>query len=93
MSDGPPATNSFELSRIHGQGWNAAKKLLASAKGDVDPAEAAPRNPYRAAEERAHWTKGFVAALGSRAIPFTRAGGNIWRPAVAGNIPGGESTT
>ena len=72
---------AFELSRIRGQGWKAAKAMLAAAQGEVDPAEAEARNPHRTAEKRAQWTMGFVEALGSAAPALTKRGGNGWRPA------------
>jgi hypothetical protein len=68
----------FELSRIYGQGWNAAKKLLASGKREVDARQAEARNPHRKTEERSRWTKGFMEALGSRGRSFTTPGVNSW---------------
>jgi len=90
LSDGRARTSAFELSRVHGQGWNAARKLLA-AEGDVDPRDAAACNPYRSAEKRARWTQGFVAALGSRAGVSTAPGRNFWRPPAVKKIAGGSA--
>jgi len=64
MSERSAETAAFELSRIYRDGWNRAKKLLASGKLDVDAPQAAACNPYRGVEERSRWTKGFMEALG-----------------------------
>jgi len=69
-------TNAFLLSRIYRQGWNAARKLLAQGSSDVDDAQAATLNPYRAGEERDYWLKGFLEASQSRTTPF---GAGNWR--------------
>jgi hypothetical protein len=82
--------STFELSRIYGQGWNTAKKLLASGKLDVDAPQARARNPHRGAEERSRWTKGFMEAVERRAGPFTTPGGNTWRASFAKRIHAGE---
>jgi len=87
LSNDPTGTNAFELSRIYGQGWTTARKLLAS-NGDAGPREAAARNPHRTAEKRASWTQGFMAGLRSRAGVTTAPGRNFWRPA-AKKIPAG----
>jgi len=50
--------SAFELSRICGQGWNTAKKLLASGKLGVDAPQAAARDPHCGAVERSHWMHG-----------------------------------
>ena len=63
MNDPSEEKSAFVLSRIYGQGWNAAKKLLASGGGGVGAPQAAAYNPYRVAEERSRWTKGFMEAL------------------------------
>jgi hypothetical protein len=80
-------TNAFEFSRIYGQGWNAAKKLLAAGEGMVDAAAAAAHNPHLRAEERSRWAKGFTEAVASRAGAFTTPGGNSWRPTAARREP------
>jgi len=59
-------TGEFKLSRIYGQGWNAAKKLLGSGAGKIDASDARTRNPYRTVAERARWAKGFEEASHSR---------------------------
>lgn len=92
QKEGPVETNAFQLSRIYSQGWNAARKLLAGGKSDLDATEAAAQNPYRTGEETSRWTKGFMEALESRAGPFAAPGGSSWRPAVRrvpadGNAP------
>jgi hypothetical protein len=49
----------FGLSRIHAEGWNAARKHLS----DPGDAKIATLNPYKAAPERERWTAGFTSAL------------------------------
>ena len=75
-------SSAFQLSRIYSQGWNAARKLLAAGKSDLDGKVAAARNPHPTGEENARWTKGFMEALESRAGSFATPGGSSWRPAV-----------
>lgn len=48
-------TESFRLSRIHAQGWNAAREARL-------PGAAEPNNPYAAEPERSRWQAGFVGA-------------------------------
>ncbi|HEY1708663.1 MAG TPA: hypothetical protein VGG10_10400 [Rhizomicrobium sp.] len=57
-------SNGFELSRIQAEGWNAARKYLASGEPD-DVQKIAALNPYRAPLERARWYTGFNNAMGS----------------------------
>ena len=80
MSDVPAGESAFELSRAYGEGWKAAKKLLASAGSLANPAEAAAsRNPYHTDARRARWTQGFIAAGGTAAPALTKRGGSVWR--------------
>jgi hypothetical protein len=90
LSEVLAGTGAFQLSRIHAEGWNAAKKLLASSAGRIDPAEAAIRNPYHAPEARARWTRGFVEAIGSGATASAKRRGNSWRRAATRPASGGE---
>jgi hypothetical protein len=71
-------TNAFELSRVYGQGWKAARKSLAGGC-DEDAARALTLNPYRGIEERARWAKGFEDGLVGRAGPHN-VGRSGWRP-------------
>jgi hypothetical protein len=89
QKEGPVEANTFQLSRIYSQGWNAARKLLAGGKSDLDATEAASRNPYPTGEESLRWTKGFMEALESRAGSFATPGGSSWRPAVQ-RVPADE---
>lgn len=68
--------NAFQLSRIYSQGWNAARKLLADARSDVDKAQAATLNPHRTVEERERWSRGFEEALRR---PLNTRSRNSWR--------------
>jgi hypothetical protein len=82
QKEGPMGNSAFQLSRIYSQGWNAARKLLAGGKSDLDATEAASRNPYPTGEESSRWTKGFMEALESRAGSFATPGGSSWRPTI-----------
>jgi hypothetical protein len=73
------ASNTFLLSRIYGQGWNAARKLQAAGEPGPDKAGEAALNPYRAVEEREHWSKGFRDALESPARQFNGRRDTPWR--------------
>ena len=72
--------SAFQLSRIYGQGWNAAKQWLADHDRDPNPKQAAKLNPHHALEERARWTKGFEAGLLSRTGGRAMANLQSWRP-------------
>jgi hypothetical protein len=82
--------STFELSRIYSQGWTTAKRLLACRDNAANAEQATALNPYRTAEERAHWAKGFVDGLDSPTKPFTKRGGNPWRAPVPKRIRGSE---
>jgi hypothetical protein len=86
-----PEASAFELSRIFGDGWKTAKKLLASG-ADIDSAAAAVRNPHRTPEKRERWTQGFMEAMQSRAGAYTKPGGNAWRPTPAAATPESDMT-
>lgn len=73
-------SSAFQLSRIYGRGWNAAKQWLADHAGDANPKRAAALNPYEAPEERSRWTNGFEAGLLSRTGGRTMANLRSWRP-------------
>ena len=75
----PDRTGAFELSRIHAEGWQAGKKLLASCADNIDPAEATARNPHGTPETRTRWTQGFLEAIGSGAVAPAGRRGNAWR--------------
>ncbi len=81
---------AFKSSRIYGQGWTMARKLLNCIKGVVNVKQALERNPYHTAEERARWKKGFMDGLGSPTKPFTKRGQNPWRASAARRIRAGE---
>jgi len=79
LSDVSAGTGAFELSRAYGEGWKAAKRLLASVKGDIDASEVAARNPHDTPEKRARWTKGFVEAVGTPTPALTKRNRSAWR--------------
>ena len=79
MSDAPSETSAFELSRAYGEGWKAAKKLLALALGDIDPGEIAARNPHCSPEKRARWMQGFTEGIGAPVPAITKRRGISWR--------------
>ena len=64
--------SAFRLSRIYGQGWNAAKQLLAHQVEGSHPKQSDTLNPYHSAEERTRWSKGFEEGLLSRTGAHTR---------------------
>ena len=64
--------SAFRLSRIYGQGWNAAKQLLANHAESPSPTQSEALNPYRSAEERTRWSKGFEEGLLSRSVAHAR---------------------
>jgi len=49
------AANSFRLSRIHAEGWNAARQTWLPGAGE-------PVNPWPAEPERSRWQQGFASA-------------------------------
>jgi len=74
--------SAFQLSRIYGQGWNAAKQLLADHAEDLDPKRASTLNPYQTVEERTRWSRGFEEGLLSRTGGHAMANLRSWRPEV-----------
>jgi hypothetical protein len=53
--------SAFALSRIHAEGWKAAR--LVTGTPQAVAAEAQRLNPYTSPIERARWHAGFEAAL------------------------------
>lgn len=53
--------DSFRLSRIYAQGWNAARRLPSNAR--TDPKTIAKLNPHKSELARIRWTDGFLQAL------------------------------
>ena len=51
----------FKLSRIHAEGWNAARKYLVSGNPS-DEEKIAALNPHQTETERARWFVGFNSA-------------------------------
>jgi len=51
----PANPTAFRLSRIHAQGWNAARTAWTVDESD-------PINPYPSEPERSRWRAGFVNA-------------------------------
>lgn len=78
---GAAEASAFQLSRIYGQGWNAARKLVADGASDAGEKQAATLNPHRGGEERERWAKGFAEALQGHAGSFNTRSGSSWRPA------------
>ena len=50
----PAKATPFRLSRIHAQGWNAAREAWKT--------DGAPANPYDTEPERSYWQTGFRSA-------------------------------
>jgi hypothetical protein len=57
------AENDFQLSRIQAEGWNAARRIPASALADLNAKAIDALNPYSTDSERTRWTTGFNNAL------------------------------
>lgn len=70
----------YELSRLYGQGWNAAKKLLIEGNLEIDAGDAARLNPHSGAFAAERWSEGFKQALQSQARPLNAPGATRWRP-------------
>ena len=72
--------SAFELSRIYGQGWNAAKQLLVEGPRHLHRKQATALNPYHSVAERTRWSKGFEEGLLSRTGGRAMANLRSWRP-------------
>jgi hypothetical protein len=77
----PMDSRAYQLSRIYGQGWKAAKEMLL----DHPEGPRAPENPHETVEERARWSKGFEDALSSSTGAHGSANIGSWRPSQRGN--------
>jgi len=71
--------SAFNLSRIYGQGWNAAKKQLAD-RNEESPQPTASANPYTTVEESERWSKGFKDGLRGRTGARVVSNHQSWRP-------------
>jgi len=56
---------NFRLSRIHAEGWNAARRIPASHLADLNANAIEALNPYSSDIERIRWSTGFNSALAS----------------------------
>ncbi len=61
---GAEGSSAFALSRIHAEGWKAARSVSGTAQ--ANDAQAKRLNPYKSVIERARWRDGFDAALARR---------------------------
>ena len=57
-------TDSFRLSRVFAQGWNAANGMSTNERDGFEPSSIDARNPYASEPERSRWSEGFAKALG-----------------------------
>jgi hypothetical protein len=57
-------TDSFRLSRVFAQGWNAAHGMSANERDGLELGGIEARNPYASEPERSRWSEGFTKALG-----------------------------
>ena len=55
--------SAFALSRIHAQGWNAAKGLSSDDRAMLDAARISELNPYPTGAERVRWHEGFTEGI------------------------------
>ena len=76
-------SNAYRLSRIYGEGWKAAKRLL-SDSDDLQTEPAGSENPHEALEERARWSKGFEDGLRSNTGARGSASPISWRASQGG---------
>jgi hypothetical protein len=76
---------AYQLSRIYGQGWKAAKEMLLDRPEGLNAEPPAPENPHETLEERARWSKGFEDALRSNTGAHGSANIGSWRPSQRGN--------
>lgn len=61
---------SYRLSRIQAEGWNAARANAAYDPDDVDEVNVGALSPYRKDPEKARWVTGFCSAFKvSRTVP------------------------
>lgn len=54
---------TFRLSRVYAEGWNAANRLATGEVDALDLAKLATLNPYALEADRSRWTSGFTKAL------------------------------
>ncbi len=55
--------SAFALSRIHAQGWNAAKGLSSDDRAELDADRISALNPYAAGAEQLRWHEGFMQGI------------------------------
>ena len=58
-------TDSFRLSRVYAQGWNAANGLSMDERDGLEQRCIEARNPFASDPERSRWSEGFMEALGA----------------------------
>lgn len=56
------ASEMFELSRVYGMGWNAARTQLARGES-LEEKQAAELSPYASDPEKSRWVQGFTDGL------------------------------
>lgn len=71
-------TSAYRLSRIYGEGWNAAKKSLLHRAEGLRTKPPSTENPHEMPEERARWNKGFEDGLRSRTGAHTSSNLPSW---------------
>ena len=57
------SSETFRLSRIYAEGWNAANRLASGEIDALDLGKLATLNPYSLEADRTRWTSGFTEAL------------------------------
>ena len=55
--------DAYQLSRIHAEGWNAAREFLSDSLHDLDDSKIKALSPHKADPERARWMMGFRSAV------------------------------
>jgi hypothetical protein len=57
------SSETFRLSRIHADGWNAANRLATREVDALTVGKLATLNPHTLEADRTRWTSGFTEAL------------------------------
>jgi len=88
LNEAPSDASEFVLSRVYGQGWNAAKKLMAAESKAALALQLQALNPYDPGAESTRWASGFIDALDSRHVrPSITTRMDPWRPRMKARPP------
>lgn len=69
--------DTYRLSRIQAEGWNAARAQSSGSPADFDETAAEALCPYRSDPEKSRWLTGFCSAFKARlSVPGKLSGGS-----------------